>query len=583
MSSDYNNYDNDNVSDFGVGSTLPCDQDEDEGEYNFYYPTDLSDGIAPGRMFEPFQYNNNSNNSNSSTFDTPFEVTYEQNTLFPQQQQQQQLPSQLPLQQQQIIQMQTQQNTSIFSTMSMPPITNNEKRSDQLPTPEQQQQQQQQQILQYPVQTQMQSQQIIRESVAPAGERVVSLDAYIISKGNVSTREAQKAALIEDSFPGGLPLPAILNDGKFSESLIRLRRHKVSTVTEDSTTSKDDVNSLERLILRVPHKTLVSMTIEGFAAYERYLNENFVLNYSQKSELKYQKTLIRNREAVRETRKKSVSKISQLQEKVLELESSITSLSEENTLLKRQNAAVLEQNELLRMMVMGRNQSQNIFSTAAVASAPVNNHSNNSAVVAVNDGGNYYITNAATTTVSSQTRCNLPEIADAAGYQWDAGKRDNLWNTDDSESSSNVSNSNSNSNNNSSSSSSSDDSDDVLLAYRDAKKQKFSLNFVCVFIAFAGAFANIFLMSPVDNVYELYVNTRLQDMPPSTTGDGRKLLADGTTYGDPNLVSVNMTVNIRKLIVGFVITPFIVFLLVAGKKLSYKRLPTKSNKKYSTK
>lgn len=382
---------------------------------------------------------------------------------------------------------------------------------------------------------------------APGGspeEKIVPLYNYVIPKGNKCSWEAQKATLISSFFPGGLPLPAILNDGKFSENLIRLRRHKISTLTEDNTGKSEEVNSIERLILRIPHKTLVCMSIEGFSAYEAYLNSNFVLNYNQKSELKYQKTLIRNREAVRETRKKSVSKISQLQSKVLELENSINTLSDENKYLKEQNVILMSQNNILRSMVYSKQQQQSQEQDIA------NDHQQ-----LPEDMGMHQTSTAMMIPEMSQT-CNLPEIVNG-------GKRDGYsFERKDSGNNSIASNNDSN-------------GDDMIQTYRDAKRQRISLNYVCFFFGLLGFIIKVFCMSPVANLYELYGQAKLGDMTSTNAAAGRRKLLTESVNDDPNIVSVSVDVNVRKIFIGIVVTPFIFIFLLVGKKLSYKQIHKK--------
>ena len=409
------------------------------------------------------------------------------------------------------------------ANVTIPPITYEDKSSDNSLTPEQ-----------------------LSTSGGSPGGKVVPLETYIIHKGDKTAWESQRIALINAYFPGGLPLPAILNDGKFAENLIRLRRHKMSTLVDDANVKTDEVNSLERLILRIPHKTLVCMSIEGFSAYETYLNTNFVLNYNQKSELKYQKTLIRNREAVRETRKKSVTKISQLQTKVLELENTINGLVDENKYLKEQNMTLITQNELLRKMILSKpqqNSSSNTLDSAlsAVSGVPVSSLSSGM--------------------VPGQ--CNLPEIVSGGcGLKREIGVPEEKESVDSNNNNDIIG---SNENN-------SDDENDYMGAYRNAKKQKIALNYVCIFFAFVGIIIKTFWMSPIANVYEIYGKTRIIDMQHNAQTDGgRRLLAEGENV-DHNLANYNMVIDIRKLFVGFVVTPFVVLFLLAGKKLSYKQI-----------
>jgi len=143
-------------------------------------------------------------------------------------------------------------------------------------------------------------------------------------------------------YPPDLELPAILG-GKlpprtsrkksrkhvYTERELRIRRKK--GLPDDS-----DSESEERRLVRLPRRSLLTITTGQMAEFVKYMREQVELTPSQKDELSRQKRLVKNRESACRFRAKKVLSLIECCDRLEELENDVVTLRSENEKLRQQ-------------------------------------------------------------------------------------------------------------------------------------------------------------------------------------------------------------------------------------------------------
>jgi len=150
-----------------------------------------------------------------------------------------------------------------------------------------------------------------------------------------------EGVLKSSPFPPDLELPAILG-GKLPPPTIRTKSKKhVYTERELKSRRKkglpddSDSESEERRQVRLPRRSLLTITTSQMSQFVNFLRLNLELTPSQQDELSKQKRLVKNRESACRFRAKKVLSIIEYRERVMELETDLVKLREENERLRK--------------------------------------------------------------------------------------------------------------------------------------------------------------------------------------------------------------------------------------------------------
>lgn len=141
--------------------------------------------------------------------------------------------------------------------------------------------------------------------------------------------------------PESLALPAIL--GGAMPAPVRRRRRKDPVPGEPEAS---DSETEDRLAVRLPRATLLSLSSAQMQHYVRSLRQQFSLTRGQEKELKRQKRLVKNRESARNSRQKKMDHIGDLQGKLDALAHDFDALRTENERLREENARLRSMQKL---------------------------------------------------------------------------------------------------------------------------------------------------------------------------------------------------------------------------------------------
>jgi len=149
-------------------------------------------------------------------------------------------------------------------------------------------------------------------------------------------------AIQSSPLPPGIELPAILG-GKLPPRTFKAKTKKhVYTERELKSRRKrglpddSDSESEERRQVRLPRRSLLTITTPQMSQFVSFMRTNLPLTPSQQDELSKQKRLVKNRESACRFRAKKVLTLIEYRDRVTELESDIVSLRMENERLRRE-------------------------------------------------------------------------------------------------------------------------------------------------------------------------------------------------------------------------------------------------------
>jgi len=157
-------------------------------------------------------------------------------------------------------------------------------------------------------------------------------------------RQAKMAECFAGSppLPPELELPAILG-GKLPPRNFKAPTKKRHVYTEKELKSRrkrgladdSDSESEERRLVRLPRRSLLTITTPQMSHFVAYMRSNFDLSARQQDELSKQKRLVKNRECACRFRAKKELSLIEYRERVNELENDLESLRAENERLRQ--------------------------------------------------------------------------------------------------------------------------------------------------------------------------------------------------------------------------------------------------------
>jgi len=183
-----------------------------------------------------------------------------------------------------------------------------------------------------------------------SGDMKVKQEAYAVAVQRLSKPQKLTEDVIKTSpFPPNLEPPAILGGKMPPRSFKKKTKKHVYTERElksrqkKGLTDDSDSESEERRQVRLPRRSLLTITTAQMSQYANFLKTNLGLTPSQQDELSKQKRLVKNRESAGRFRAKKVLSLIEYRDRVMELEGDIVTLRAENERLRK---ALLEATSL---------------------------------------------------------------------------------------------------------------------------------------------------------------------------------------------------------------------------------------------
>jgi len=151
-------------------------------------------------------------------------------------------------------------------------------------------------------------------------------------------------AIESSPLPPGIELPAILG-GKLPPRTFKTKSKKhVYTERELKSRRKrgladdSDSESEERRQVRLPRRSLLTITTPQMSQFVTFMRTNLELTPSQQDELSRQKRLVKNRESASRFRAKKVLTLIEYRDRLMELEGDLVTLRMENERLRKELA-----------------------------------------------------------------------------------------------------------------------------------------------------------------------------------------------------------------------------------------------------